>query len=81
MSLEAQLKNETNKFNKIEKELDKLKTEKAKFETKAQAIEAELAVSFTFVFKNFQNYFFNFKNFNGFYFLKISVKQKIIRKS
>lgn len=46
MSLEAQVKNETNKYNKVEKELDKVKTERAKSETKAQAIEAELLVSF-----------------------------------
>jgi hypothetical protein len=52
MSLEAQLKSETNKFNKTEKELDKIKTEKAKFETKAQAIEAELSVSFFDILKN-----------------------------
>lgn len=51
MSLEAQVKNEANKYGKIEKELDKVKTEKAKFETKAQAIEAELSVSFCDFFK------------------------------
>lgn len=49
ISLEAQVKNEATKYKRIEKENDKIKTEKAKFETKAQAMEAELAVSKTFI--------------------------------
>lgn len=45
MSFELQLKAEKDKLVKKDKELDKMKTEKAKWETKAQAIEAELGVS------------------------------------
>jgi hypothetical protein len=45
MSLDLQLKGEKTKVTKIEKELDKIKIDKAKWETKAQAVEAELAVS------------------------------------
>jgi hypothetical protein len=44
MSFEYQVKSEKDKYVKIEKELDKLKTERAKWETKAQAVEAELSV-------------------------------------
>lgn len=44
-SLELQVKGETNKLNKMEKELDRIKVERIRFETKAQAVEAELAVS------------------------------------
>jgi hypothetical protein len=44
-SFELQLKGEKSKFTKVEKELDKIKLEKTKWETKAQAIEAELSVS------------------------------------
>lgn len=45
MSLEFQLKGEKDKVVKKEKELEKLKTEKAKLETKAQSVESELNVS------------------------------------
>lgn len=45
MSLDAQLKGEATKFSKMEKELDRIKVDRLKFETKAQAIEAELAVN------------------------------------
>lgn len=45
ISLEFQLKGEKDKLSKRDKEFDKLKTERAKFETKAQAFEAELNVS------------------------------------
>lgn len=45
ISLEFQLRGEKDKVTKKEKELDKLKTEKAKWETKAQSVEAELIVS------------------------------------
>lgn len=44
MSLEMQLKSEKDKLNKMEKYSDKTKTERAKFETKAQSFEAELKV-------------------------------------
>lgn len=44
MSLEYQLKGEKDKLVKKEKEFDKLKTERVKWETKAQAVEAELNV-------------------------------------
>lgn len=46
MSLESQLKGETTKLIKMEKEFDRVKIDRIKFETKAQAIEAELLVSF-----------------------------------
>lgn len=46
ISWEYQLKAEKDKLTKKDKELDKLKTERAKWETKSQAIEAELNVSF-----------------------------------
>lgn len=46
MSLDAQLKGEATKLSKMEKELDRVKVERLKFETKAQAIEAELTVNF-----------------------------------
>lgn len=45
MSIEYQLKGEKDKLAKLEKEVDKIKTERAKWETKAQAVEAELNVS------------------------------------
>lgn len=45
LSSEYQLKAEKDKFTKLEKDLDKLKTERAKWETKASAAEAELNVS------------------------------------
>jgi len=48
ISVEYQVKAEKDKAIKLEKELDKLKTERAKWETKANSIEAELAVSFSF---------------------------------
>lgn len=44
MSLEYQVKGEKDKLTKLEKELDKVKVERAKWETKAQSIEAELNV-------------------------------------
>lgn len=44
ISLDAQVKNEANKLSKMEKELDRIKVDRIKFETKAQAMEAELAV-------------------------------------
>lgn len=44
MSFEFQIKGEKEKLAKKEKEVDKLKTERAKLETKAQAVEAELNV-------------------------------------
>lgn len=69
MSLEAQLKGETTKFNKLEKEFDRIKVDRIKFETKAQAIEAELSVSF-FIYFHFSLIKF-----------KILVEQKVIRKS
>lgn len=50
MSFEYQVKSEKDKFVKIEKEMDKIKTEKAKWETKAQAVEAELAVRLFLVY-------------------------------
>lgn len=45
-SFEMQLKGEMIKLVKMEKELDKIKLDRTKWETKAQAIEAELSVSF-----------------------------------
>ena len=45
MSCQYQVKSEKDKLVKVEKELDKLKTERAKWETKAQSMEAELKVS------------------------------------
>lgn len=45
MSLDYQVKHEKDIVVKKEKELDKMKTERAKWETKAQAAEAELNVS------------------------------------
>lgn len=48
MSLEVQVKNETNKCSKIEKEFERIKTERAKFEAKAQAIEVEFSVRISF---------------------------------
>jgi hypothetical protein len=44
ISCEYQVKGEKDKLAKMEKELDKIKTERAKWETKAQAVEAELNV-------------------------------------
>lgn len=44
MSLDYQLKAEKDKIAKKDKEVDKLKTEKVKWETKAQAAETELEV-------------------------------------
>lgn len=46
ISYEYQVKGEKDKLTKVEKELDKIKTERAKWETKAQAVEAELNVRF-----------------------------------
>lgn len=45
MSLEFQLKSEKDKLVKKEKEMEKVKTERGKWETKLQALEAELNVS------------------------------------
>ena len=45
MSLDFQLKAEKDKLTKKDKELDKLKTERTKWETKTQAAEDELNVS------------------------------------
>lgn len=45
MSFEFQIKGEKDKLTKKEKELEKLKTERTKWETKAQSVEAELNVS------------------------------------
>lgn len=53
MSHEFQVKHEKDKLVKMEKELDKIKTEKAKWETKAQAVEAELNVKIHFSFIKF----------------------------
>jgi hypothetical protein len=36
----------------MEKELDRIKVERIKFETKAQAVEAELAVKINFTFSS-----------------------------
>ena len=44
MSLEYQLKAEKDKIAKKDKEVEKIKTERLKFETKVQAVEAELNV-------------------------------------
>lgn len=44
MSLEYQVKHEKDKLTKMEKELDKVKLERTKLETKSQSIEAELNV-------------------------------------
>lgn len=49
-SFELQLKSEATKALKLEKELDKVKIERAKWETKAQAIETELSVSLNLIF-------------------------------
>lgn len=48
ISLDFQIKAEKDKLTKKEKELDKLKTERAKWETKTQAAEDELNVSKNF---------------------------------
>jgi hypothetical protein len=56
MSLDLQLKGEKTKVTKIEKELDKIKIDKAKWETKAQAVEAELAVSCVAFMMNSNNH-------------------------
>lgn len=62
MSLEALLKGEATKFSKLEKEFDRIKIDRIKFETKAQAIEAELSVIFIhFKFHKFLILLFNFK--------------------
>lgn len=45
MSLEYQLKAEKDKLTKKDKEVDKIKSERVKWETKVQSIEAELDVS------------------------------------
>lgn len=45
MSLEYQLKAEKDKLTKKDKEVEKIKTERVKWETKAQSIEVELDVS------------------------------------
>lgn len=45
MSFELQVKGEKDKSTKMEKEFEKLKIDKAKWETKAQAVEAELSVN------------------------------------
>lgn len=44
MSFEYQVKGEKDKLTKMEKEFDKVKLERVKWETKAQSIEAELNV-------------------------------------
>lgn len=44
MSLEFQLKGEKDKLVKKDKEMEKLKTERTKWETQVQAVEAELNV-------------------------------------
>jgi hypothetical protein len=62
MSFEYQVKSEKDKYVKIEKELDKLKTERAKWETKAQAVEAELSVRISRRFVDLQIHsIFNFR--------------------
>lgn len=53
ISFEYQVKGEKDKLVKMEKELDKLKTERAKWETKTQAVEAELSVKTLSCLKNF----------------------------
>lgn len=45
MSLEYQLKAEKDKLTKKDKDVEKVKTERVKWETKVQSIEAELDVS------------------------------------
>lgn len=44
--VESQLKLEKEKATKIEKEAEKIKTERLKWETKAGALDVELAVRF-----------------------------------
>lgn len=44
MSFEYQVKGEKDKLTKMEKELDKVKVERAKWETKSLSIETELNV-------------------------------------
>lgn len=43
-TFEKQVKEEKDKFTKLERDFEKCKIDKAKWETKAQAIEAELSV-------------------------------------
>ena len=42
--VESQLKSEKDKVSKVEKEIEKIKTERLKYETKASALDVELAV-------------------------------------
>lgn len=42
--VENQLKSEKEKATKVEKEIEKIKTERLKLETKASALDVELAV-------------------------------------
>lgn len=44
-TFEKQVKVEKDKLNKLERDFEKCKIDKAKWETKSQAIEAELSVS------------------------------------
>ena len=44
--VENQLKSEKDKATKAEKEIEKIKTERLKLETKASALDVELAVRF-----------------------------------
>lgn len=60
MSLDFQLKAEKDKLTKKDKELEKLKTERVKWETKAQTAETELNVSKEKVLQNDNRTEFNF---------------------
>lgn len=70
ISWEYQLKAEKDKLTKKEKELEKLKTERTKWETKAQAVEDELSVSF-----------FSSSCFKSNFISCFSGRQEVVRKS
>lgn len=52
-TFEKQAKDEKDKFTKLERDFERCKIDKAKWETKAQAIEAELSVREWNIFENF----------------------------
>lgn len=70
ISWEYQLKAEKDKLTKKEKELEKLKTERTKWETKAQAVEDELNVNF-----------FRLRSFNSNFISCFTGRQEVVRKS